>query len=138
MLQTLLIVLSCVLAVSVAQVTIDPVGAVTVVEGNNLTITCAEVGSPGSAMRLRQDGVQLTNPNIPPNTITTSMRTYSLLVGRTANGNTYDCFSIVSTNSSEEIMLTVAFSGGGGPKGLSAGALAAMVVCSLVFMALGN
>ena len=91
-----------------AQITISPVGAVTVVEGDTLTTTCAEVGSPGSAMLLRQDGVRLTGTDIPPSTTTSSMRTYSLIVNRTVDGNTYDCFSILSTNSSEEIMLTVA------------------------------
>ena len=72
-----------------ALVTIDPMGAVSVVEGETLTITCTEVGIPGSAMELRKDGVQLTDTDIPPNTITTLMRTYSLLVNRTMNGNAY-------------------------------------------------
>ena len=36
------------------------------------------------------------------------------------------------------IFLSCVAPNGGGPKGLSAGAIAAMVVCSLVFMALGN
>lgn len=109
MLQTLLIMLSCLPALSVAQVTIDPMGAVTVVEGGTLTITCAEVGSPGSAMELRKDGVLLTGTDIPPDMITSSMRTYSLLVNRTMNGSTYDCLSRLSPTPSEEIKLTVAW-----------------------------
>ena len=56
-----------VLGVSVAQtVTIDPVGAVTVVKGNNLTITCTDHGANGgNGFILRENGVLLTG-NTPP------------------------------------------------------------------------
>ena len=53
-----------VLAASVAQmVTIDPVGAVPVVEGNILTITCTDGVNVGNRFGLRENGVLLTRGN---------------------------------------------------------------------------
>ena len=89
-------------------VTISPVGAVTVVEGNNLTITCTDGTSSGSTLRLREDGVELTGSNIPLNTVSGLMRTFVLPVDRTRNGTTYDCFSGTTLMSSEVITLIAA------------------------------
>ena len=95
---------------SVAQtVTIFPVGAVTVVEGNNLTITCTDgTNVSGSTMRLREDGMELTGNSTPPNSVSGLTRTFTLLVNRTRNGTMYDCFSGTTLMSSEVITLTAA------------------------------
>ena len=102
---------SCVgvLGLSVAQtVTISPVGAFTVVEGNNLTITCTDRNSSGSTLRLREDGVELIGNNFPLNTVSDLMRTFALPVDRTRNGTTYDCYSGTTLMSSEAITLIAA------------------------------
>ena len=97
------------LGVSVAQtVTISPVGAFTVVEGNNLTITCTDRNSSGSTLRLREDGVELTGSNSPLDTVSGLMRTFALPVDRTRNGTTYDCYSGTTLMSSEAITLIAA------------------------------
>ena len=64
---------------SVAQIAISPVGAVIVVEGNNLTITCSDGMSSGSTLRLREDRVELTGSNFPLNTVSDLMRTFAPL-----------------------------------------------------------
>jgi len=95
--------------VSVAQaVIISPVGAVTVVEGNSLPITCTDGTSVGSTMRLREEGMEFTGNSTPPNSVLDLTRTFTLLVNRTRNGKTYDCFSATTRMSSEVITLTVA------------------------------
>ena len=94
---------------SVAQtIAISPVGAVIVVEGNNLTITCTDGMSSGSTLRLREDRVELTGSNFPLNTVSDLMRTFALPVDRTRNGKTYDCFSGTMLISSEAITLIAA------------------------------
>ena len=52
-----------VLGISLAQtVTIDPVGPVTVVEGNNLNITCTDHGANmGNDFSLFENGVRMPN-----------------------------------------------------------------------------
>ena len=99
-----------VLGVSMAQtVTIDPVGPVTVVEGNNLTINCTDGNSSGSTMRLREDGIELISSSAPPYVTVNLTRTFALLANRTKNANSYDCFSATRNVSSlGTITLTVA------------------------------
>ena len=85
-----------VLGVSVAQtVTIDPVGAVTAVEGNNLTITCTDGVNAGAALGLRENGVLLTGGSVPLNEVNGTVRIFQLSVDRTQNGNTYNCVSFL-------------------------------------------
>lgn len=98
-----------VFGVSVAQnVNISPVGAVTVVEGNNLTITCTDGAFFGGvAIALREDGVYLTGDDTPPNEVNGVFRIFHLLVNRTENGNTYDCISLITAMISPVITLTV-------------------------------
>lgn len=97
------------LAASLAQtITIDPVGPVTVVEGNNLTITCTDGASSGSTLRLREDSVELVGSNFPLNTVSDLIRTFALPVERTRNGKTYDCFSGTTLMSSGAITLIAA------------------------------
>ena len=94
---------------SVAQtVTIDPVGAVTVVEGNNLTINCSDDGTFGSNdFGLRENGVYLTGGNAPPSELIGMARIYRLSVDRTKNGNTYRCEDVIAGIMSAVITLTV-------------------------------
>ena len=96
---------------SVAQtVTIDPVGAVTAVEGSTLTITCTHTDgmTTGAAILLRQNGVQLTGDNLPPTTVSDATRVFHLPVDRMKDGNTYDCISNFNPGESPDITLTVA------------------------------
>ena len=94
---------------SVAQtVIISPVGSVTVVEGNNLPITCTDGTSVGSTMRLREDGMELTGNSTPPNSVSDLTRTFTLLVNRTRNGKMYDCFSATTRMPSDVLALTAA------------------------------
>ena len=97
------------LGVSVAQtVTIDPVGAVTVVEGNNLTITCTDHGANmGNDFLLRENGVHLTGGSTPPSELIGTARIYRLPVDRTKNGNTYNCEDLIAGMMSALITLTV-------------------------------
>ena len=96
------------LGVSVAQtVTIDPVGAVTAVEGNNLTITCTDGTSAGTALGLRENGVLFTGRDAPFNQVNGSARIYQFSVGRTQNGNRYDCVQLFTANVSPVMKLTV-------------------------------
>ena len=96
------------LGVSVAQtVTIDPVGAVTVVEGNNLTITCTDGVSVGNRFVLRENGVRLTGDNTPPTEVNGTVRILHLPVDRTKDGNTYECEEILTGMVSAVMTLTV-------------------------------
>ena len=95
---------------SVAQtVTIDPVGAVTAVEGSILTITCTHTDgtTSGVGILLHQNGVLLTGGNLPPNAVTDAMRVFHLPVDRMKNGNTYHCSSALNPGESSDITLTV-------------------------------
>ena len=103
-------VLICVglLGVSLAQtVTINPVGAVTVVEGNNLTITCTDEVNTGSGLNLRENGVLLIGNGTPPNEVNGAVRTFQLPVDRTKDGNTYDCLQVITAMTSPQIDLNV-------------------------------
>ena len=88
-------------------VTIDPEGTVTVVEGNNLTINCTDGVNSGGGLVLRENGVQLTGNSTPPTEVNGVIRIYHLPVGRTKDGNTYDCVSLLTTIVSPVITLTV-------------------------------
>ena len=98
-----------VLGISLAQtVTIDPVGPVTVVEGNNLTITCSDDGANmGNDFFLLEDGVRLTGGNAPPSKLIGTARIYHLPVDRTKNGNTYRCEDVITGIMSAVMTLTV-------------------------------
>ena len=98
-----------VLGVSVAQtVTIDPVGAFTVVEGSNLTITCTDHGANmGNDFSLFENGVQLKGGNAPPSELLEISRIFHLPVDRTKNGNTYRCEDVIAGMTSEVMTLTV-------------------------------
>ena len=96
------------LGISLAQtVTINPVGAVTVVEGNNLTITCSDGVTEGTRFVLRENSVQLIGHNIPPNEVNGTMHIFQLPVDRTDNGNTYDCLQLFTAMVSSQISLNV-------------------------------
>ena len=95
---------------AVAQtVTIDPVGNVTVVEGSDFTISCTDGVNNGAALVLRENDVLLTGISAPPAEVNDALRLiiYSLSVDRTKNGNTYYCESLITTISSEQIILAV-------------------------------
>ena len=94
------------LGISLAQtVTIDPVGAVTVVEGNNLTINCShDVAYMGNDFVLLENGVLLTA--LPSELIGTA-RIFYLPVDRTKNGNTYRCADVIAGMISEVVTLNV-------------------------------
>ena len=97
-----------VLSVSAAQtVTIDPVGAVTAVEGSNLTITCTDGVNVGNRFTLRENSVLLTGGNIPPTQVNGSVRIFQLPVDRAKNGNTYRCEEVVLGMISALMTLTV-------------------------------
>ena len=98
-----------VLGVSVGQtVTIDPVGAVTVVEGNNLTINCTDHGANmGNDFSLFENAVHLTGGNAPPSELIGTARIFQLPVDRTKNGNTYRCQDLVGFMMSAVLNLTV-------------------------------
>ena len=97
------------LAVSAAQtITIDPMGVVTAVEGNNLTINCTDGVNSGDSLVLRENGVQLILANnTPPNEVNGVIRIFHLPVNRTKNGNMYDCLSLITAMESPVITLTV-------------------------------
>ena len=97
-----------VFGVSVGQtVTIDPVGAVSVVEGNNLTITCTDGVNAGNRIVLRENGVLITGDNTPPTEVNGIVRIYHLPVDRTKNANTYNCRHATRGTMSAVITLTV-------------------------------
>jgi len=96
-----------VFGVSVAQtVTINPVGALTVVEGNNLTITCTDGVNGGADIFLRENGIQLPGDDIP-NEVNGTLRIFRLPVDRTDDGNTYDCLQVTTAMISAQINFTV-------------------------------
>ena len=89
-------------------VTIDPVGPVTVVEGNILNITCTDHGANvGNDFLLRENGVHLTGANAPPSELVGTARIYRLSVNRTKNGNTYNCQDLIRFMMSAVLTLTV-------------------------------
>ena len=97
-----------VLGISLAQtVTIDPVGAVTAVEGNNLTISCTDEVNAKNGFTLRENGVRLTGGNAPPSELIEMARIFHLPVDRTKNGNTYNCEEVIGGMMSAVITLTV-------------------------------
>ena len=94
---------------SVAQtVTIDPFGAVTVMEGNNLTITCTDGVNVGNRFILRENGVRLTGGSTPPTQVNGLVRIYQLPVDRAKNGNSYECEEAVNGMMSAMLNVTVA------------------------------
>ncbi len=96
------------LGVSVAQtVTIDPVGPVTVVEGNILTINCSDEVTVRNDFILRENGVRLTGGNAPPSELVGTARIFHLPVDRTKNSNTYNCEELIGGVMSAVITLTV-------------------------------
>ena len=96
------------LGVSLAQkVTIDPVGAVTVVEGNSLTINCTDGVNMGSGLNLRENGTLLVGNSTPPNELNGAVRTFQLPVNRAKDGNTYDCLQVITAMISSLIDLNV-------------------------------
>ena len=99
-----------VFGVSLAQtVTVDPMGAVTVVEGNNLTITCTctDGVNAGADIFLRENGIQLPAGDDSPNEVNSTVRIFRLPVDRTDNGNTYDCLQVNTAVNSSQIHLIV-------------------------------
>ena len=97
-----------VLGISLAQtVTIDPVGAVTVVEGNNLTITCTDPVNAGNDFSLLENGALLTGGSTPPSKLIGMARIFHLPVDRTKNGNTYRCEDVIALMMSAVLTLTV-------------------------------
>ena len=97
------------LGASVAQtVTIDPVGAVTVVEGSILNINCSDDGAHGANdFSLLENGALLTGGNAPPSELIGPARIYRLPVDRTKNGNTYRCEDVIAGMMSAVLTLTV-------------------------------
>ena len=94
-------------------VTIDPVGAVTVVEGSNLTITCTDGETAGNNFFLRENGVPLTGGNFPPTEVDGTVRILHLPVDRTKDGNTYNCEHATLGTMSAVITVTVTCECGG-------------------------
>ena len=93
---------------SAAQtLTIDPVGAVTVVEGNNLTITCTDGVNEGARFLLRENGVRLTGVSRPPTQVNGLVRIYQLPVDIAKNGNSYECEEAVLGMISAMLSVTV-------------------------------
>ena len=93
------------LGVSLAQtVTISPVGAVTVVEGRNLTITCTDGVTMGNRFALRENGVLFIGDDTPPNEVNGLVRTFELPVDRAKNGNTYRCEEVVDAMISADML----------------------------------
>ena len=102
-------VLICVglLGVSLAgTVTSDPVGAVTVVEGNILTITCTD-GVNETRFLLRENNMQLVGDDTPPNEVNGTMHIFQFPVDRTKDGNTYECLQVIIAMTSSQIDLNV-------------------------------
>ena len=94
---------------SVAQtVTIDPVGPVTAVDGNNLTITCTDGVNEGERFFLRENGVRLAGGNTPLTQVNGLVRIFQLSVDRAKNGNSYECEELVHGMISAMLSVTVA------------------------------
>ena len=87
-------------------VTIDPVGAVTVVEGNNFTITCTDGVNGGADIFLRENGTQLPEDDAP-NEVNGTMRIFRFPADRKDNGNIYDCLQVNTATNSSQINLIV-------------------------------
>ena len=97
-----------VIGLSVAQtVTIDPVGAVTVVEGNDLTINCTDGVTMGLGLILRENSLQLIDENTPPNEVNGAVRVFHFPVDRAKDGNTYECLQVLTAVISSQTTLTV-------------------------------
>ena len=96
-----------VLGVSVAQITIDPVGNVNAVEGTNLTITCTDEVNMGNEFNLLENGFLLTGGNSPLSEPVGMGRAFQLPVDRSKNGNTYNCEGVIANMRSPVITLTV-------------------------------
>ena len=107
--ETVRLCFSGVFGVSVAQtVTIDPVGPVTVVEGNVLDITCTDGVNMGLTILLHRNGEQLIEADTPPNDVNGTTRTYHLSVDKTEDRSTYNCVSALNNQrQSPVITLTV-------------------------------
>ena len=88
-------------------VTIDPVGAVTVEEGTNLTITCTDGVNAGNEFLLLENGVPLAGNSQPPSQKNGTARIFHLPVDRTKNGNTYRCADVIAFMMSAAMTLTV-------------------------------
>ena len=97
-----------VVVVSVAQ-TVDPVGAVTAVEGSTLTTTCTHMDgtTTGVGILLRQNGELLTGDDLLPTTASDAMCVFHLPVDRMKDGNTYHCSSTFNPREFPDITLTV-------------------------------
>ena len=89
------------------MVTIDPVGNVTVAEGNNLTITCTDGVNEGSTLIFFENNNLLSGDNIPPNEVNGVVRVFYLTVDRMKSGNRYFCESVLSPTTSPVMELTV-------------------------------
>ena len=81
-------------------------GNVTVVEGNNLTITCTD-GVNGSTLILVENGSLLIGANTPPNEVNGVVRVFYLPVDRMKSDNTYVCESVLTATTSPVMKLTV-------------------------------
>ena len=90
-----------------ATVIIDPVGDITAVEGNNLTISCTGGANQGATLILRENGIQLVQDAQPPAETNDATRIFHLPVDRTRNGNTYDCESGITGMVSSTLTLSV-------------------------------
>ena len=97
------------LSVSAAQTaTINPVGAVTVEEGNNLTITCSHYGSNvENDFLLLENGARFRRKNSPLTQRNGTARIFHLPVDRTENGNTYRCENLRTGMMSKKITVAV-------------------------------
>ena len=90
-----------------ATVIIDPVGDITAVEGNNLTISCTGGANQGATLILRENGIQLVQDVQPPAETNDTTRTFYLPVDRTRNGNTYNCEAAITGMMSSTLTLSV-------------------------------
>ena len=82
-------------------------GAVTVVEGNDLTINCTDGVNTGLDLLLRENGVQLINENTPPNEVNGAVHVFQLPVDRAKDSNTYECQQVLTAVISAQTTLTV-------------------------------
>ena len=79
-------------------------GAVTAMEGNNLTITCSDGMKSTDNFGLSENDVQVTGVATEVNGMA---RIFHLSVDRTKNGNTYRCEDVISGMMSAVLTLTV-------------------------------